>query len=33
MRTTIYNLVQALGKRAAMREPLYEFGAYRVPGQ
>jgi len=33
MRTTIYNLVQALGQRAAMPEPLYEFGAYRVPGQ
>ena len=33
MRTTIYKLVQALGRGTALPEPLYEFGAYRVAGQ
>jgi hypothetical protein len=33
MRTTIFKLVAALGSAAAVPEPIYEFGAYRVPGQ
>jgi hypothetical protein len=33
MRTTIYRLMQALGGATAFPEPIYEFGAYRVPGQ
>jgi SAM-dependent methyltransferase len=33
MRTTIYSLMRALGRAAAVPEPIYEFGAYRIPGQ
>ena len=33
MRTTIYKLVEALGRLPSLPEPIYEFGAYRVPGQ
>ena len=33
MRTTIYKLVQAIGRDADMPGPIYEFGAYRVAGQ
>ena len=33
MRTTIYRLMQTLGRSAEFPEPIYEFGAYRVPGR
>jgi Methyltransferase domain len=33
MRTTIYELVQALGRLPSVPGPVYEFGASRAPGQ
>jgi SAM-dependent methyltransferase len=33
MRTTIYNLMRAIGSTADLPEPIYEFGAYRALGQ
>lgn len=33
MRTTMLRLARALAERAVLPEPIYEFGARRVPGQ
>jgi SAM-dependent methyltransferase len=33
MRTTLFNLLEALTRAADFPEPVYEFGAFRVPGQ
>ena len=33
MRTIIYKLMQGIGSSTNMPGPIYEFGAYRVPGQ
>lgn len=33
MRTTLLKLLESLTEAVAFPEPIYEFGAYRVPGQ
>jgi SAM-dependent methyltransferase len=33
VRTTMLNLARVLGERVRLPEPIYEFGARRVPGQ
>lgn len=33
VRTTIYKLMERVGRITALPEPIYEFGSYRVPGQ
>lgn len=33
MRTTLFNLLEALTRAADFPDPIYEFGAFRVPGQ
>jgi len=33
MRATIFTLIDMLAKAVILPEPLYEFGAYRIPGQ
>lgn len=33
MRTTLFNLLEALAGSVDFPEPIYEFGAFRVPGQ
>lgn len=33
MRVTLLKLLERLGREEALPDPIYEFGAYRVPGQ
>ena len=33
MRTILFDLMQEIGKGSDLLDPVYEFGAYRVPGQ